>query len=86
MIDTESVLFFYFIVMIRNNFKVMKCIRQIVLARKDAIFSYIDAILIYYYMVLGLQADNAFKFVEHYWKKHSISTQRFYRVANSICA
>lgn len=84
MIDTESFLFFYFIVMIRNNFKIMKCIRQIVLTRKNVIFSYIDAILIYYYMVLGLQADSAFKFVEHYWKKYSTSRQRFYGIAHSI--
>ena len=57
---------------------------EIVLTRKDVIFSYIDAILIYYYMVLGLQADSAFKFVEHYWKKYSTSTQRFYGIAHSI--
>lgn len=86
MIDTESFLFFYFIVMIKNNFKIMRCIRQIVLARKDVIFSYIDAILIYYYMVLGLQADSAFKFVEHFWKKHSTRSQRFYGIGNSIRA
>lgn len=86
MIDTESFLFFYFIVMIKNNFKIMRCIRQIVLARKDVIFSYIDAILIYYYMVLGLQADSAFKFVEHFWKKHSVRSQRFYGIGNSIRA
>jgi hypothetical protein len=70
--------------MIKNNFKIMNYIRQIVLARKHVIFSYIDAILIYYYMVLGLQADNAFKFVEHYWKKHSTPRQPFYGTANSI--
>lgn len=86
MIDTETFLFFYFIVMIRNNFKIMSCIRQMILLRKQTSFSYIDAILIYYYMVLGLQADNAFKFVEHYWKKHSTSRRRFYGVANLIHA
>lgn len=85
MIDTETFLFFYFIIMIRNNFKIMSCIRKVVLSRKSYVFCYIDAILIYYYMVLGLQADNAFKFVEHYWKKHSKDRQSFYGTAKSIC-
>lgn len=84
MLDTKTFLFFYFILLIRNNFKIMNIIRSIVLSRKNIRFCYLDAILIYYYMVLGLQADNAFRYVEFYWKQHSKTQRPNYITSNSV--
>lgn len=85
MIDKETFLFFYFIILIRNNFKAMNIIRSMVLSRKNILFSYLDAILIYYYLVLGVQADNASKYVELYWKKYAVKKQQYcYLSPNSV--
>lgn len=70
MYDKETFLFFYFLILIRNNLKIMNVLRKSLLQRPKNTFSYIDAILIYYYIVVGLQADTAFTFVEKYWKKY----------------
>lgn len=66
----EDFLFFYFLVIIRDNFKIMRNIQQVLLKRKHILFSYLDAILIYYYIVIGLQAEYAYQYVEKYWKKY----------------
>lgn len=67
----EDFLFFYFIIYIRDNFKIMKNIKKILLHRKHITFSLLDAILIYYYIVLTLQSDYAFKYIEKYLKKYN---------------
>jgi len=64
----KDVLFFYFITLIRDNFKIMRNIQKVLLYRKQIQFSIFDALLIYYYMVLGLQSECAFQYVEKYWK------------------
>ena len=84
MIDKQTFLFFYFVIMIRNNFKAMNLIRSIILSRKNIAFCYLDAILIYYYLVLGLQADNASRYVEFYWKIYSSPRRSFYLAPESI--
>ena len=50
----EDFLFFYFLIIIRDNFKIMRNIQKLLLKRKNISFSYLDAILIYYYVVIGL--------------------------------
>lgn len=66
----EDFLFFYFLILIRDNFRIMNTIRFLLKKREKISFSYLDAILIYYYVVVGLQSEFAFQFIEKYWKKY----------------
>lgn len=68
----NDILFFYFLIIIRDNFKTMRNIQKILLYRKQLQFSIFDGLLIYYYMVLGLQSECAFQYVEKYWKKYTM--------------
>lgn len=67
----KDILFFYFITIIRDNFKIMRNIQKVLLYRKQIQFSILDGLLIYYYMVLGLQSEYAFKYIEKYWKQYN---------------
>ena len=66
----EDFLFFYFLIILRDNFKIMRNIQKLLLKRKHILFSYLDAILIYYYVVIGLQSEYAYQYIEKYWKKY----------------
>ncbi len=68
MYDKYDFLFFYFTLLIRNNLKVMSTIRKFITLRKHIAFSILDALFIYYYIMIGLQAEYAFRYVEYYVK------------------
>lgn len=68
MYDKYDFLFFYFTLLIRNNLKVMSSIRKFITSRKHIAFCLLDALFIYYYIMIGLQAEYAFRFIEYYTK------------------
>lgn len=65
-------LFFYFCIILRENTKIMKDIQKLLKQRKNILFSLIDALLIYYYITLGLQSEYALTYIEKYLKVYQI--------------
>jgi hypothetical protein len=66
MFHKHDFLFFYFLLLLRSNMKIMSNIRSFLTKQKHVSFSLFDALLIYYYLVIGLQCDTALKYIEFY--------------------
>ena len=62
----NEIIFFCCLIRIRDNYKIMEMLKQILQRRKHITFSICDALFIYYYFVLGLQSDKCLNFVEYY--------------------
>ena len=56
------------ILRVRENFKLMRLVKKIITIRKNIMFSIVDALLIYLYAILGLQADCCMNF-ESFWRR-----------------
>ncbi len=56
------------ILRVRENFKLMRLVKKIITIRKNIMFSIVDALLIYLYAILGLQADCCMNYMELYMK------------------
>ena len=54
------------ILRVRDNFKIMNIIKKILKIRKNILFCIQDALLIYFYAILGLQADICMNYMEYY--------------------
>ena len=82
MFQKNDFLFFYFLHLIRSNMKVMSSIRKYITVRKHCCFSCLDALLIYYYVMIGLQCDFALRFIEYYIKSND--HMRPYRILTPL--
>lgn len=56
---------------VRDNFKIMNLLKKMIKRRQDILFCIHDALLIYFYAVLGLQADVCMNYMEYYMKFYS---------------
>lgn len=56
------------ILRVRENFKTMRLVKKMITIRKNIMFSIVDALLIYFYAILGLQADCCMNYMEFYMK------------------
>lgn len=64
----QELILFCCILRIRENFKIMRIFKQILKRRNHIQFSIFDALIIYYYLILGLQADTCMNYIEYYMK------------------
>lgn len=64
----QDLIFFCCLLRIRENFQIMRMLKKIIEGRKQIPFSLIDALIIYYYLILGLQADKCISYLEFYMK------------------
>jgi|MDTC01.1.fsa_nt_gb hypothetical protein len=74
MYDKETFLFFYFLSMLKSNLEFMTMLKKFIKLRKNYVFAILDALLIYYYMILSLQSEYAFRYLEYYMKRSNCST------------
>jgi hypothetical protein len=65
----KELLFFFCIIRIRENFKLMRMLKKLISYRQNIPFCVFDALLIYYYLILGLQSDTCLNYVEFYITK-----------------
>ena len=77
MYDKETFLFFYFLSMLKSHLGHMSSLKKYIKLRKNYVFVILDALLIYYYMILSLQAEYAFRYLEYYIKRSNCSPTRF---------
>lgn len=73
MYDKETFLFFYFLSMLKSNLEFMSMLKKYIKLRKHCVFAILDALLIYYYMILSLQSEYAFHYLEYYFKRSNCS-------------
>ena len=66
-------LFFYFLSLVKEHIQTMNHIKRYLRMRKHVVFEIFDALILYYYIVIGLQAEAGFRFIELYLKKHNTS-------------
>lgn len=68
MYNKKNLLLVCSIIQLEKNFTLMNQLKKLVHARDKYIFSYIDAILIYYYLTFGLQCETCINYIEYYIK------------------
>lgn len=56
------------IITLEENLKIMTDLKKVSQYRSKYSFSYLDAILIFYYFYFGLQCENAINYIEYYIK------------------
>ena len=80
----QDLIFFCCLFRVRDNFKIMRMMKEIMQARTKIPFCLFDALLIYYYLILGLQSDTCLNYIEYYVKKiyhpHSLITHDAHHV------
>lgn len=53
---------------VHENLSYMKQLKSCILIRKSISFCILDALLLYYYLILGLQVDTCLNYLEFYLK------------------
>lgn len=67
----QDFIFIICVLQLKENFKLMRMFKKILLSRKH-LFTIIDAILMMYYLSLGLQCDTFISYISWYMKKINV--------------